>query len=153
MALIHYVITRRDLTIGQASAQIVHAAGESAALYALSSVKERPGLTWEVGGSSPSARTILSSGGVVAGGENQVGVIPTRPANPLPHDTIACVLTVRDESRLMRIARRLDSAQADYVLIREPDMGDQATAIGVIPCERRPLLYLALKDTKLFGAL
>lgn len=106
--LTHYVIVRRDLTVGQVCAQITHAAGESAALYAVSSVKERQPYKLEVGGLSPSPRTI--PGGVVDGGVSRVGGTPARPANPLPENTIAVVLGVRDESRLLRIASRLDRA-------------------------------------------
>jgi peptidyl-tRNA hydrolase len=151
VTLTHYVIVRRDLTVGQVCAQIVHAAGASVGLlYASSSVLERQaGNGLEVGGSIPSSRA-TSTGAVLTGGASLAGEIPASRANPyLPDDTIAVVLSVRDESRLHVAARRLDREGIPYVLIREADMGDAATAIGVMPLPRERV-GRAVKDCVIY---
>lgn len=140
----HYVIVRRDLPVGRLIAQVVHAAGESI-VTASSSVKERRREP-EVGGSSPSSRTTY--GGGVAERASVVGVNPTSRAI-LPPNTIAVVLSVRNESRLLAAARRLDRYGCPYVLIREPDLNNEATAIGVVPCPREAV-GRALKDCVLY---
>jgi len=43
---------------------------------------------------------------------------------------------VRGEDELLRLHDKLKHFQVDHVLIREPDMDDQATAIGVHPRPR-----------------
>lgn len=147
--LVHYVIVRRDLTVGQVCAQTVHAAGESVALlYAGSSgrVLGSSNVNREVGGANPSQRAIYGSG--VAEDFGPVGANPASRAS-LPNDTIACVLSVRNDSRLLTLSRKLKSIGAQHVLIREPDLGNQATAIGIVPC-RREQVGRALKDCIVF---
>lgn len=63
----------------------------------------------------------------------------------IPNDTIACVLSVRNEARLRYVARKLEEAGAKFVLIEEPDLAGQATAIGIAPCARETV-GRALKD-------
>lgn len=68
----------------------------------------------------------------------------------LPSDTIACVLSVRNDARLRYVARKLDEVGVPYVLIEEPDLGNTATAIGVVPCLRESV-GRALKDCIVFA--
>ena len=145
MDLTHYVIVRRDLTVGQTCAQIVHAAGESAALYALSSEKERRIFNPEVGGSSPSGRAIREPD---RDGVSRAGANPASRAIPL--DTIAVVLSVRNASRLLRLTRALARLGVVFVLVREPDLGNEPTAIGIVPCPR-DLVGRALKDCVVYA--
>ena len=92
--LVHYVIVRRDLSIGQVCAQIVHAAGASIALKAGSSGRapRSSNANAEVGGANPS-QPAISTGSGVAEGFGPAGVIPA-PRTILPSDTIAVVLSV-----------------------------------------------------------
>ena len=62
-----------------------------------------------------------------------------RLAPELPADTHAVVLGVPDETALLEVAARLSVAGIRYVLVREPDMGGAATAIGCCPGDRKPL--------------
>jgi len=57
------------------------------------------------------------------------------PGN-LPNDTHAVVLAARDEVELLKISERLYKRGIEHRLIREPDLENQATAIGVPPQPR-----------------
>jgi len=59
------------------------------------------------------------------------------PGN-LPHDTIAVVLGVPDETALETVAKRLTLAQVPFVRVEEPDppFNGQLVALGVVPGER-----------------
>lgn len=126
---------------------IVHAAGESAVLLRpSSSEKERPVFNRKVGGLSLSSGSIYGSG--VAESVSSEGEIPSSRAI-LPDNTIAVVLSVKNEARLVYTAAKLKKAGVPYVLVREIDLDDQATAIGIMPC-RRERVGRALKDCIVF---
>ena len=57
-------------------------------------------------------------------------------AHDPPEGTYAVVLAVPHERALLRLHQQLEFSSIPHVLIREPDMDDQATAIGVVPCPR-----------------
>jgi peptidyl-tRNA hydrolase len=64
----------------------------------------------------------------------------TSPGN-LPDDTRAVVLAVEGEDELVALSARLERAGVRHKLIREPDapFNGAATALGIVPCPRRPL--------------
>lgn len=64
----------------------------------------------------------------------------TSPGN-LPDDTHAVVLAVDGEAELLSLSGRLERAGVPHKLIREPDspFNGAATALGIVPCPRRPL--------------
>jgi len=59
----------------------------------------------------------------------------------LPDDTHAVVLAVEGEDELVALSARLERAGVPHKLIREPDapFNGAATALGIVPCLRRPL--------------
>jgi hypothetical protein len=141
--LYHYIVVRRDLPVGVTVAQVAHAAGESFAAYASSSVKEHRTFSPEVGGSSPSSRTSLpppSQEGVASNGEGALKA--TGGAIPTPH---VVVLGARDQVVLARLARKALTAGVRFVSIVEPDAPyhGELLALGFWPAERevvRPLV-------------
>jgi len=60
----------------------------------------------------------------------------TSPGN-LSSGTFAVVLAAEDEQHLLRLANELRDALLPYKLIREPDRGNEATAIGLWPTRDR----------------
>lgn len=51
----------------------------------------------------------------------------------LPSGTYAVALAVSDEATLLQVEARLRAAGVPFVSVREPDRGDQLTAIGIVP--------------------
>lgn len=72
------------------------------------------------------------------------------PGN-LPKGTYAVVLQVPNEEALMQIHKQLLQYSIQHKLIREPDLNDQATAIGIIPQERSPTIKKVLRKLYLFS--
>ena len=69
----------------------------------------------------------------------------TSPGPTLPDDTHAVVLAARNEEELLRYAYRLETEGIPHKLIREPDMANAATAIGVFPITRERVRRLLAK--------
>lgn len=130
----HYVVVRRDLSLGVLLAMVAHAAGES--FYKLAS------LTWTVpagamampGGGSllcpSSSETEQHVFSVQAGGSS-----PSWGSNFDPSRTVAVVLGARNENRLAKLEAVLVANSIAHVAIREiegPHAG-QLMAIGLVP--------------------
>lgn len=94
----HFVVVRDDLSPGARSAQLLHAAGESAADWCLH-----------------------------------------HPGQPFPAHTRAVVLTVPGELELAEVAAKLTARGIPHTEVREPDMADQLTAVGVALVRRQKL--------------
>lgn len=127
--LTHYVVVRRDLSVGVLLAMVAHAAGES--FYKLANPQVSV------------AHTTMASGGYAAPG----GGLPasgsytfTLPAID-PATTIAVVLGARNEGRLLKLERVLEAAGVAHVAIRETDgeHAGQLMAIGLVPGEKEQL--------------
>lgn len=57
----------------------------------------------------------------------------------MPENTHAVVLAAKNEQALLDSSAKLTAARIPHNLIREPDMANQATALGVWPMPRRLL--------------
>ena len=148
--LVHYVAVRRDLPLGVALAQVVHAAGESFFQFARREtpgspvapssdglgVRPSPGTnTGERmappqggGGARPSPGATLHRGSSASehpasAGGSGVQLLPAVPPFDSfdPSRTVAVALGVRDEAALLKLERRLLRAGVPHVSIREPD--------------------------------
>jgi hypothetical protein len=124
MILTHYIIARRDLTVGDLVAQVAHAAGESFFLLRPSTIRSlglKPG---GVAGLIPAEGSTLipgrlekerpSSNGNVAGSSPAPGAIDI-------DNTIVVVLGARNEHRLLRLEKELIEGAVAHVAIRETD--------------------------------
>ena len=65
--------------------------------------------------------------------------------------TFLVVLAVESEERLLKYHKKLTKAGFNHVLFREPDMDNQATAIGVYPIESRDGIRKILGHLPLYG--
>lgn len=102
-------------------------------------------MTSEAVGSKPTQRTyhycivrrdlplgVISAQLVHAAGESVIGWVPPK--------THAVVLAAKDEAHLAKIERQLRRRDILHTAIREPDLGDCITAIGITPTsDRKPL--------------
>ena len=75
--------------------------------------------------------------------------------SPLPPETSAIVLEVRDESHLLTIAKQLQLHGVPHVLIREIDapFTGQCTAIGVVPLTDRSKVKKIFSSLPLLGKM
>jgi hypothetical protein len=157
--LTHYVIVRRDLSIGDVVAQVAHAAGESFYKFAMnprSSVGEHQrSYDREDVGSIPAAGfKVLRESASGGSGSGQLPgssvserledaqadgcAIRPRGANSDVSDTIVVVLGARNEHKLLRLETMLIAAAVAHVAIRETD-GSHAghlMAIGLLPASK-----------------
>ena len=63
----------------------------------------------------------------------------------------AVVLSARDEYDLLRVERKLLQHGVRHVTFREPDMGGQATAVGLFPVRDRTQVRKLLNGLPLLG--
>jgi hypothetical protein len=152
MILTHYIIARRDLSLGDLVAQVAHAAGES--FYALERTRiERVVADYDalvaqrlepsifnrrVAGLNPAQGSSLIPGNSVSERPEREDGCAIRPRGAEPIDigsTIVVVLGARNEHRLLRLEKALIENAVAHVAIREVD-GPHAghlMAIGLVP--------------------
>lgn len=61
------------------------------------------------------------------------------------------VLAVESEARLLKYSHKLEKSSIKHVLFREPDLENQATAIGVFPVVDRAPIRKILGHLSLYG--
>ena len=61
------------------------------------------------------------------------------------------VLGIESEERLLKYDKKLTKAGIRHILFREPDLGNQATAIGIFPVSDREPLKRLLGHFQLYG--
>lgn len=71
-------------------------------------------------------------------------------SGPVTSGTYAVVLACADEAELAELERTLLQFNIQHVAIREPDMSDALTAIGLSPVKNRKGLPNAIKKLKLY---
>lgn len=69
----------------------------------------------------------------------------------LPPDTRAVVLAAKDVSHLERVEADLVARGIPHRAIREPDLGNQLTAIGLVPLTNRRAVRCVLGKLSLIG--
>jgi len=69
-------------------------------------------------------------------------------SGPALPGTYVVVLTIKDEDALRRLSQRL--THIPHVLITEPDLGDQAVALGALVANRKEIRKLT-SSLPLFG--
>lgn len=91
-------------------------------------------------------RSDLPFGSIVAQAIHAAG-----ETGPVPPGTYAIALAASDEQALAEIEARLLFHKIPHVAIREPDLGNSLTAIGLFPVEDRRTVRRYLKGLRLLG--
>ena len=69
----------------------------------------------------------------------------------LPPGTFAIALAAKSEIQLLALEKRLISQEIPHIAIREPDRGNELTAIGLAPSERTAAIRSILGQLPLIG--
>lgn len=135
--LYHYILVRSDIPFGDIAAQVTHAAGESAAAWAIKQAYEIALKTiWPRDGSeTPPTHDQVGDYLDHLSGWRSGGALR------LPENTHAVVLAAQNEQELLDLSTKLTAARIPHTLIREPDapFNGAATAVGIQPMHRRKL--------------
>lgn len=133
-------MVRADLPLGNMAAQLVHAAGESAAEWLCARAEKHVVKLIVPGEETPPTydQTLDTLDAFAHWG-------PQSELLKLPENTHAVALTACNEEELLKLSDRLSREAIPHKIIREPDLNNEATAIGVHPAPREKLRRLFAK--------
>jgi hypothetical protein len=156
MILTHYIIARRDLTVGDLVAQVAHAAGESFFLLRPSTIRSL-GLKPGCRGLIPAEGSTLIPGRLekerseeavfaqVMGGAREVAGSSPAPGTHVIDigNTIVVVLGAHNEYRLLPLEKELIQGAVAHVAIRETE-GPHAghlMSVGLVPAPKETVAH------------
>lgn len=74
-------------------------------------------------------------------------------SSPVPSGTRAVVLAAKNENHLLKIEQKLIELKIPHKSIREPDLGNSLTAIGLEPVEDRNYVRPVTKKLRLLEGM